>query len=174
MRHDLIEACKRFDRKAQWTLYHDYADAMYNVAFRMVRDEEEAQDVLQNAFADIFRNLRKFKYESTPGAWIKRIVVNKALTLIKSKKKQNIVPLEEDHTMIYETGQEIDSEFDIEKIKKAIDLLPDGYRTVLTLYLIEGFDHKEIAQILSISEATSKSQYSRAKSKLRMTYSNMI
>lgn len=168
MRRDLIEACKRFDRKAQRALYHDYADAMYNVAYRMVRDEEGAQDVLQIAFTDIFRNLGSFKYESTPGAWIKRIVVNKALTFIKKKKKLSIVSLEEEHSSIPEAENSYVPEYNVNQVKEEIDKLPDGYRTVLTLYLIEGFDHKEIAQVLSISEATSKSQYSRAKSKLRM------
>lgn len=170
MRRDLIEACKRSDRKAQWTLYHDYADAMYNVAFRMVREEEGAQDVLQNAFTDIFKNLGSFKYESTPGAWIKRIVVNKALTFIKKKKRERLISLEEEHASYYEEKeQHSEPEYNLQEVKMAIERLPDGYRTVLTLYLIEGFDHKEIAEVLGISEATSKSQYSRAKKTLRMS-----
>lgn len=165
-RHDLIEACKRYDRQAQLTLYTDYADAMYNVAYRIVNNADDAKDVLQNAFIDVFRHLSTFKYDSTPGAWIKRIVINKALTLINKNARTRTSDLSDVPT---DLSQEDDTavSYDVTSVKSAIKKLPDGYRTVLTLYLIEGYDHKEIGQIMDISEATSKSQYSRAKAKLR-------
>lgn len=146
-----------------------YADAMYNVAFRIVKNEEDAQDVLQNAFIEVFRNLEGFKYESTPGAWIKRIVVNKALTFLKRKKRMDFSMLTEEKTQ-YQDDDDfvVPDSIKFELIKSAINDLPDGYRTVLVLYLLEGYDHKEIGQILGISEMTSKSQYSRAKKKLRL------
>ncbi len=169
LRQDLIEACKRQDRRAQKELYMSYADAMYNVAFRIVKNEEDAQDVLQNAFIEVFRNLEGFKYESTPGAWIKRIVVNKALTFLKRKKRMDFSMLTEEKTQ-YQDDDDfvVPDSIKFELIKSAINDLPDGYRTVLVLYLLEGYDHKEIGQILGISEMTSKSQYSRAKKKLRL------
>ena len=168
LRSDLIEACKRRDRLAQKELYMSYADAMYNVACRIVKNEEDAQDVLQNAFIEVFRNLEGFKYQSTPGAWIKKIVINKALTFLKKKKKidysalpeENAEHQEDDHPVLHDSIK-------FELIKSAINDLPDGYRTVLVLYLLEGYDHKEIGHILGISEMTSKSQFSRAKKKLR-------
>ena len=166
-KEDLIQACKNRDRRAQKELYHTYADAMYNVAYRLVNNDEDARDVLQQAFIDVFRSLEHYKFKSTPGAWIKRIVINRSLTFIKKKNKVQIVEFEDYHE---ETADgELDSyeNFQVEEVKRAIADLPEGYRTVLNLYLVEGYDHKEIGEILSVSEATSKSQYSRAKKKLR-------
>ena len=153
---------------AQKSLYQSYADAMYNVACRIVRNEADAQDVLQNAFIEVYRNLDQYRYQSTPGAWIKKIVVNKSLTFLKKKNKNVFSNLEiEDVKQIEESDSMPSPVLEIHKVKSAIDELPDGYRTVLNLYIIEGYDHGEISQILGISEATSKSQYSRAKKKLR-------
>ena len=156
-------------RKAQRELYNAYADGMYNVAFRMVKNAEDAEDILQNAFLEVFRNLKNFRYQSTPGAWIKRIVVNKALNFLKKEQRINVVSLADQTDKEWsESNDKITyADYDIDVVKKSIDNLPQGYRIVLSLYLIEGYDHKEIGQILHISEATSKSQYSRARKKLR-------
>ena len=171
LRKDLIDACRRNERWAQNRLYQDYADAMYNVAFRMVQNEDDARDILQNSFIDVFRSIRKFKNQVTPGSWIKRIVINNSINHLKKKKLEftdlsNVEPVE--------NKRDEKESFDIRKIRSAIKRLPDGYRTVLTLYLIEGYDHLEISQILGISVATSKSQFSRAKAKLRELLSNNI
>jgi len=167
----LVERCKQGDRKAQYELYRLYTKAMFNIAMRITRDYMEAEDVLQEAFVRAFKNIRSFKGDSTFGAWLKRIVVNTAINHIK-KKRLDFVEIEDRHVEVAESPA-VDS-FDIHspgvnmnEIRKAIDLLPEGYRMVFNLYLIEGYDHQEIGSILGISEATSKSQYSRAKKKLR-------
>jgi RNA polymerase sigma-70 factor (ECF subfamily) len=164
----LIAQCLRGDRQAQHTLYKRYSDAMYNVCYRMLGSEAEAEDVLQESFIDIFRRLDSFRAESSLGAWIKRIVINHCLNVFKKRRikfeeiteRAGEVPAEE------YAGEE-DTLYEVKRVKDAIMHLPDGYRQVLTLYLIEGYDHAEIAEILGIQETGSKSQYSRARAKLR-------
>ncbi len=165
----IVEACKKGDRQAQFELYRLYSKAMYNVCLRMLKRVEDAEDVLQNAFVDIFTKLHTFQYQSSVGAWIKRVVVNNCINFMRKRKLQFeelenrlfAIPVTDDDTPI------ADSRITTKDINKALFQLPDGYRVVFSLYLMEGYDHKEIAQILDISEATSKSQYSRAKRKLR-------
>jgi RNA polymerase sigma-70 factor (ECF subfamily) len=137
---------------------------MYNLACRILNNREDAEDVLQETFIECFRNLASFRFESTFGAWLKKILVNKCINHLKKKK----ISLE-----LYETlpekadEEEAENNYDTKKIFKGIEKLPDGYRIILTLYLLEGYDHSEISEILGISESTSKSQYSRAKERLR-------
>ncbi|MCP3930450.1 MAG: sigma-70 family RNA polymerase sigma factor [Bacteroidetes bacterium] len=165
---DLIEKCKRGQRSAQFELYRLYSQAMYNVSLRMVRNELDAEDLLQNSFVDVFTKLHTFKYQSSIGAWIKRIVINNCINFLK-RRKVYFEELEDRHANIVEGDWKDDNsvKMDVTSVKKAIQKLPDGYRLVFSLYLMEGYDHKEIASILNISEATSKSQYSRAKKKLK-------
>lgn len=140
---------------------------MYNVAYRIVHDEEEADDVLQEAFISAFRSLGHYRGEATFGAWLKRIVVNKAINALK-RKKMDRLPEEGHGDLAVETEDEfLDYPFTVEKVRDAIEELPAGYRTVLSLYLLEGYDHGEIAEILGISESTSKSQFNRSKKKLK-------
>jgi RNA polymerase sigma-70 factor (ECF subfamily) len=162
----LIEECRKGNNKAQFSLYDQYSKAMYNLAFRILNNREDAEDILQEAFVECFRNLETFRFESTFGAWLKKIIVNKCINQIK-KKKIDMTLCETLPQTIYEEDEEKEVTYSTEKIIKSIELLPDGYRIILTLYLLEGYDHNEISQILSISESTSKSQYSRAKEKLR-------
>lgn len=140
---------------------------MYNICLRMLRTDADAEDALQNAFVDVFTRLDTFRYESTIGAWIKRIVIN---SCINQLKKRRLVTADWDESIPEPTDDIIDTgeqEYQVARIKRAMQRLPDGYRTVFSLYLLEGYDHAEIAQILEISEATSKSQFSRAKQKVR-------
>ena len=125
-----------------------------------------AEDVLQHAFVDVFRNLRSFKGESTIGAWIKRIVINNCLNHLK-KRKLETVELDDGYMQIKEEERNTEVPLNVDHLHKSILQLPEGYRMVLNLYLLEGYDHSEISEILDISESTSKSQYSRAKRKLR-------
>ncbi len=162
----LIEECRKGNSKAQFRLYTHYSKAMYNLAFRILNNREDAEDILQEAFVECFRNLETFRFESTFGAWLKKIIVNKCINQIK-KKKIDLTLCETLPQVIYEEDEEKEVTYSTEKIIKSIDLLPDGYRIILTLYLLEGYDHSEISQIVGISESTSKSQYSRAKEKLR-------
>jgi RNA polymerase sigma factor (sigma-70 family) len=157
----LIEECRKGSIKAQFMLYNQYSKAMYNLAYRMMNNREDAEDVLQEAFLECFRNISSFRFESTFGAWLKRILVNRCIR----KKKIDVELMENIPAVIPE--EEAELVYDTTLIYKGIECLPDGYRIILTLYLLEGYDHTEIAQILSISESTSKSQYSRAKDKLR-------
>lgn len=160
----LIEECRKGSSRAQYMLYNQYSRAMYNVAFRMLNNREDAEDILQETFVDCFRNIAYFRFESTFGAWLKKILVNKCINHIR-KKKIDLKLTEE----LPDSAADEDEEtvYDISGIIKGIEDLPDGYRIILTLYLLEGYDHAEIAQILGISESTSKSQYSRAKDRLR-------
>jgi RNA polymerase sigma factor (sigma-70 family) len=162
----LIEECRKGNSKAQFRLYDQYSKAMYNLAFRILNIREDAEDILQEGFVECFRNLETFRFESTFGAWLKKIIVNKCINQIK-KKKTDVTLYETLPPIIDEEDEEKEVVYATEKIIKSIEQLPDGYRIILTLYLLEGYDHSEISQILSISESTSKSQYSRAKEKLR-------
>lgn len=164
-----MEECKLGDRRAQYKLYKLYAKAMLNTCMRFVKQEDEAEDVLQEAFVDAFTKIESFRMESSFGLWLKQIVVNKSINYLRSKKL-DLVDIE-DHK--YQIEVKIEAVYDqeevdykIEKINAAMPLLPDGYRTVLSMYLFEGYDHEEIAEFLGISESTSRTQYMRAKQKL--------
>ncbi|MFK8007854.1 MAG: RNA polymerase sigma factor [Saprospiraceae bacterium] len=164
---ELVEDCKLGKRQAQFELYRLYSKAMYNICLRMLKNDMDAEDLLQNSFVDIFTKLDSFRFQSSVGAWIKRIVVNNCINFLK-KRRLEIQELNEQITQQPEPEEEIYiPKFSVESINHALFQLPDGYRVVFTLYLMEGYDHKEIAEILEISEATSKSQFSRAKKKLR-------
>jgi len=162
---ELVESCKRGKRDAQFELYRLYGKAMYNVCLRMLRNEADAEDLLQNSFTDVFTKLHTFRYQSSIGAWIKRITVNNCINFLKKRRLQ-FEELDDRHGGAV-TDTLDDVELDVERVHRAIFQLPDGYRIVFSLYLLEGYDHKEIASILGINEATSKSQYSRAKKKLK-------
>jgi RNA polymerase sigma factor (sigma-70 family) len=160
----LIEECRKGNTRAQFMLYNQYSKAMYNIAYRILNSREDAEDILQETFVECFRNLDSFRFESTFGAWLKKIIINKCINQLK-KKKIDLTLRETLPVTVYEEEEEIT--YETAKIFKGIEKLPDGYRVILTLYLLEGYDHSEISQILGISESTSKSQYSRAKEKLR-------
>jgi RNA polymerase sigma factor (sigma-70 family) len=166
---DIVEACQQGRRQAQFELYRLYAKPMYNVCLRMVRDELDAEDVLQNAFADVFTKIASFRFESSVGAWIKRVVINACINFLK-RRRLPLETFEEWHNSLIENEEETDFEnkgLEVDKVKKAIQDLPDGYRVVFSLYALEGYDHQEIAEVLGVSEATSKSQYSRARRRLK-------
>jgi RNA polymerase sigma-70 factor (ECF subfamily) len=129
-----------------------------------LNNREDAEDILQETFVDCFRYIDSFRFESTFGAWLEKILVNKCINHLK-KKKIDLTLCDTLPVVVYE--EEADVTYDTGKIFKGIEMLPDGYRIILTLYLLEGYDHSEISQILGITESTSKSQYSRAKEKLR-------
>ena len=163
---DLIERCREGRRDAQFELYGLYSRAMYNTALRMVSHPHDAEDLLQSVFVEVFTKLESFRYESSIGAWIKRITVNKCINFLKSRKLVlTELTATHDPSDLVEYHQE--PVYSIEKINRAIEGLPDGYRVVFSLYAVEGYDHEEIGHILGVTEATSKSQYSRAKARLR-------
>ena len=165
----LINECREGSSRAQFRLYKQYSRAMFNLAFRMLNNREDAEDMLQDTFVECFRNLDTFHFQSTFGAWLRKILVNKCINQIR-KKKPDVTFVEEIPVNICEEDDE--TVYDTGRIFRGIEQLPEGYRIILTLYLLEGYDHSEISQILGISESTSKSQYSRAKIKLRNILKN--
>ena len=148
-------------------LYERYSKAMYNTALRIAGNRTDAEDILQESFIDAFAQLRSFENKSTFGAWLKQIVVFKTITLLK-KRRLSFTDLEkETEEWVEETAtDENEIEFTVQNVKKAMTQLPDGYRTVLSLYLLEGYDHEEIAEIMRISQSTVRTQYKRGKQKL--------
>lgn len=163
----LIARCRTGDQAAHQSLYKLYSRAMYNVGYRIVHNEEEAQDVLQEAFISAFRNLDSYRGDASFGSWLKRIVVNKALNALNRRKFEPIPENEDWDVAESEAEGTYRGDLTVEKVKEGIAQLPTGYRTVLSLYLIEGYDHQEIAEIMGFTESTSKSQLNRAKQKLR-------
>lgn len=165
---DLIELCGKNDPKAQFKIYKLYYKAMYNSSLRIVKDASEAEDIMQEAFLSAFRNIKKYKGEVSFGAWLKRIVVNRSLDSLK-KKKLELFPLDNELYKLSDEEESQNFEYSGEQLsilKNGIDLLPTGYRIILNLYLIEGYDHEEIGSILNISASTSRSQFLRAKKRL--------
>lgn len=167
---DVIEACKQNDRKAQMQLYQNYCDGMYTVASRFLKNSMEAEDAVQDAFIKAFKKLDQFKGEVTFGAWLKRIVVNTCIDAVKAKK-QLITELNEVHLKVIDDTHDdewlVHDTIEIDEVKMAIEQLPDKYKLVVKLYLVEGYDHQEISQILKISEVASRTQLSRGKAKLK-------
>lgn len=138
---------------------------MFNISLRIVNDQAEAEDVLQEAFLHAFSRINDFRQETTFGLWLKQIVINKSINQLR-KRKLDLVSLNDIDVAELEDVDEEDLQLQVESVKAAISKLADGYRVVLTLYLFEGYDHQEIAGILNVSENTSRSQYMRAKRKL--------
>jgi RNA polymerase sigma factor (sigma-70 family) len=167
---DIIEQCKQNDRSAQLKLYNQYCDGMFVVAMRFVKHTMEAEDIVQEAFISAFAKLNQYKAEVTFGAWLKRIVINKSIDCLKSKK-QHLQELEEVHLKVVDNNTQnewlVDDTITLDEIKLAIQKLPDKYRYVVMLYLVEGYDHQEISEILNITEVASRTQLSRGKSKLK-------
>jgi RNA polymerase sigma-70 factor (ECF subfamily) len=165
----LIERCKSGDSIAQEEIYKRYARNMYNTAYRIVAHQAEAEDVLQESFLEVFTKINDYRGDATFGAWLKRIVVNRSITVLRKRKFEMTNTVELDNLADTEYDFELLEEQSdlVQKIKKGIEKLPEGYRVVLSLYLLEGYDHVEIAQVLNITESTSKSQFLRAKEKLR-------
>ncbi|MCB0518956.1 MAG: RNA polymerase sigma factor [Lewinellaceae bacterium] len=160
---ELVQSCLKNDRVAQKDLYDKYKKAMYTLAYRITGDFESANDVLQDAFVKVFRGLPSFRGESTLGAWIKTIVIRTAYSYLRKDKIffediENVNP--KNHL---DWGHYLDAEY----LEKAILSLPEGYRTVFVLIEVEGYGHKEVAEMLGISEGTSKSQLFYSKKRLR-------
>lgn len=166
---EIVERCRRGDHKAQYRLYKLYAAAMFNICLRMMNSREEAEDMLQEAFADAFRRLNSFRYESSFGSWLKRIVINHCINELK-RRKANLEFFEDMGNYDGKSDEEesgYEQGLSVEKVKEAMKALPEGSRMIFSLYLLEGYDHREIAQILNTSESNSKSQYMRAKRRVR-------
>ncbi|WP_288955898.1 RNA polymerase sigma factor [uncultured Polaribacter sp.] len=164
---NLIERCKKSDKNAQLDLYKAYYKAMYNTAYRILKDSFEAEDIMQEAFLTVFTKMSTYKGEVTFGAWLKRIVVNKSLTQLKKNNRYNEVKMEviPNEEIIEET---IDySGLKANRVLACLQNLKDNYRMVLNLHLIEGYDYEEIAEILGYTNENVRTTVSRAKKKLK-------
>ena len=171
---ELISRCQSGDRIAYKRIYQLYAKAMFNVCFRITGNDFEAEDALQEGFISAFKNIHNFRGDSTFGAWLKRIVVNKAINELKKRKTERLSDDDQHDFPAEDNTVEYKELLSVERVRDSINALPDGYRSVLSLYLIEGYDHQEIAEILDITESTSKSQLNRAKKRLREMLSKEI
>jgi len=168
LHNKIIQDCKLNSAKAQMQLYDKYCDAMFTIALRYVKDSFIAEDVMQDAFIKVFKNIQNFKGEVTIGAWIKKIIINQCIDYLK-KKKIELVSIEERTLQVADTDDwNVNTGVTMTIITKAIDSLPEKYKVVLNLYLIEGYDHQEIAQVLNITEVNSRSQLMRGKNKLKI------
>lgn len=166
--YQIVADCRQGSKKACYDLYRLYAKAMLNVAFRIVGNMGEAEDVVQEAFLDAFSRIKDFRQETTFGLWLKQIVVHRAIGLLRKRKMLWAEPDEGELENIADQEPEDMEEvvYKVELIKNAIKELPEGYRVIISLYLLEGYDHEEIGQILHITENTSRTQFLRAKRKL--------
>jgi RNA polymerase sigma factor (sigma-70 family) len=162
---DIIEACMKNNTKAKYELYRLYSRAMFNICYRLTGNREDAEDMLQEAFTQAFAKLDSFRFESAFGAWLKRIVVNTCINGIK-KKKPDLAYFDELTRFHIIDEEPEDMEYNTRSIVNAMEKLPQGGRMIFSLYLLEGYDHEEISQILNISESTSKTQFMRAKNRI--------
>ncbi len=164
---EVVARCKRGDSSGYELLYKQYAKSMFNTSLRIVNNRADAEDVLQESFLAAFK-LDNFDFSSTFGAWLKRIVINKSIDLLR-RRKLTVVDMDE---AMLNYGSETDQpdeelmKLKVEEIRHAVIKLPSGYRTVLSLHLFEGYDYQDIAAMLEISESTVRTQYHRAKQKL--------
>ena len=165
---ELIEGCIKNSKESQQKLYQMYSKTIFNTCLRMVKNTERAEEVLQDIFISVFKNIAKFRRESSLYTWINRIAINHCLNDLRKKRQQNI-PLDSSEAIkqIKEKAEIEEDNWQLEKIKKGMEQLPEGYRMILSLYAFEGFSHIEIAKKLNISVVTSRTQYHRAKKKLK-------
>lgn len=167
LQSDLIEQCRKQNRKAQLALYRKYAQGMYCVALRLVQNEADAEDLTQEAFIKAFRKIDQYRGEVTFGAWLKRIVVNRCLDFLKTRR-QRFVELEEGRMAVAQSDDwEVHEGIGVGEVRAAMEALPDKYRYVVQLFLLEGYDHTEISEILGIREATCRTRLMRGKGYLK-------
>ncbi len=167
----LLNLCKVGNQLAQLEVYNKYQKAMFNTAVRIVKDPMTAEDVMQESFITAFNKLDSFKGEATFGSWLKRIVVNNSIVQYKKQQRFKDVPLEKFEEP-FEESQESMTQSDYSKIKAsqvitAMNALKDNYKQVLSLHLIEGYDHEEICEIMKVSYGNCRTLISRAKESLR-------
>lgn len=170
LKHQLIEECRANNRKAQLKLYNSYCDGMFIVASRFLKNSAEAEDAMQEAFVKAFSKLHQYSGEVTFGAWLKRIVINKCLDCLKAKKLEFVALNEQLVEKVQDEDAQdwqIDDGIGIGEVKNEIQELPEKYKYPLMLYLIEGYDHEEISEILKISQVASRTLVHRGKKKLQ-------
>ncbi|WP_426430946.1 RNA polymerase sigma factor [Winogradskyella sp. HB-48] len=163
----LITACKKGNQMAQMQLYDQYCNAMFTVAYRYLNNEEDAKDAMQEGFLKAFVNLENYNPEATFGAWLKRIVINKCLDVLKKRKIEFSRVEVSELQIIDDNDWRFDSSLTKKDILNAIAQLNEKHKIVIKLYLIEGYDHSEISEILDIPIKTSRTHLRRGKLKLQ-------
>ena len=155
-------------------LYEQYCQGMFCVAMRFLKNEGDAEDVLQEAFIKAFQKIEQYKGEVTFGAWLKKIVVNRSIDFLKGKKT-NVIALDETYMHVTEDDDwSIEDSISITEVKTAIASMPDKYSLALQLFLIEGYDHEEISEILGITNTASRTRLLRAKGRLKELLSKKL
>lgn len=162
----LLTGCLQNDAAAQRELYNRYSPKMLSVCYRFAQSREDAEDMLQEGFIKVFTQIHTFQHKGAFEGWIRRIIVHTCINLIKKHKKFN-ESVDLTHASLLQVREDaIPSIMQAKQVIECIRLLPIGYRTVLNLYAIEGYSHKEISEMLDIEESTSRSQYTRARAML--------
>ncbi len=161
---ELIALALENNRHAQQKMYSRFAPKMLGVCRQYVKDIHQAEDIMITAFMKVFANLKNFEHKGSFEGWIRRIMVNECISFIRVQKKVKFI---EDETYFEESFNNIESQLSLDDLQALIDSLPDGYKMVFNLYIIEGYKHQEIAEMLGISEGTSKSQLSHARKVLQ-------
>lgn len=156
----IIELAVENNRQAQHQIYSKFSPRMLSVCRQYVKDLHEAEDVMITAFMKVFTNLRHFEHKGSFEGWVKRIMINECISYIRVHKQMKFI---DDEADFEEFADDIETQFSLDELQFLIDSLPDGYKMVFNLYVIEGYKHHEIAQMLGISEGTSKSQLSHAR-----------
>ncbi|WP_161887744.1 RNA polymerase sigma factor [Pontibacter russatus] len=162
---ELIAGCQRADTKAQKLLYERFASQMYGVCLRYLKNGMDAEEALLNGFMKIYQHIGSFEAKGSFEGWVRRIMVNEALGFLRKKEPLHLA-IEDSHVQVAGTGS-ADHELAEGELLELLAALPAGYRAVFNLYAIEGYAHKEIADMLGITEGTSKSQLSKARAMLQ-------
>ena len=155
---------KANDRKAQHEIYNRFAPKMLSVCRLYIKDLQQAEDLMLTGFMKVFTSIKNFEDKGSFEGWIRRIMVNECVSQIRTHKKIHFI---DDEQNFKDESNEIDDSLGIDEIQNAIDNLPDGYKMIFNLYVVEGYKHKEIAEMLGINEGTSKSQLSNARKMLQ-------
>lgn len=164
---DVVEQCKANDRKAQLQLYNQYCSGMFYVAMRFVKNSSDAEDIIQESFIKAFQKIHQFKGDVSFGAWLKRIVINKSIDFLKSKRER-LVPLDENYMQVVEDDDwTVEAGITLEEVKLAMEQLPEKYKYVVMMFLLEGYDHREIANVLGLSETACRTRLLRGKGFLK-------
>ncbi|MDP2526944.1 RNA polymerase sigma factor [Maribacter dokdonensis] len=164
---NVVEKCKANDRAAQLQLYRKYCDGMFVVAKRFVKNADDAEDVLQESFIKAFQKIHQYKGEVTFGAWLKRIVVNKSIDFLKSKKDKVSIDEQDMQIVAEDDNWNVSAVISIDEVRLAIDQLQEKYKYVVLMFLVEGYDHQEIAEVLNISSSACRTRLSRGKNQLK-------
>ena len=163
----LVKKCIEGDNRAQKKLFDLFAPKLFGVCLRYMKDHDLAQDTLQDGFVKIFTKLSDYNGKGSFEGWMRRITVNTCLDQLRKDQKLKVNTPIDDVSFLVKDNHRIEEELTAKDLLKLVESLPDGYRVVFNMFAIEGYSHKEIAEQLNISENTSKSQFSRAKSQLR-------